>query len=314
MALKFQPPNIPGLVQQPSDLSGSIDNIFNAYLANKARQDQDKLLGLQLRDKYGVDPRMLSQEQLNRGFAGPTQYQQQGPVPPGQAPLGKSEILDQDPLVAAVQSYVQRKKTGEKSVLEKSQLELDKLREDIGFTKAKREEISAEQIFVDPDTGKQIRVPAGAKLIPREAKSAKADKSDIDRQIKSAENANFKSTRAVGLIDKIIPRVNAWSAGLGSLASFVPTSDPSDLKEDVKTLRAALAFGALQDIRDASKTGGALGAVSEKELSLLESVEASLETKQSPEQLIRNLKTVRGSFERIQKASRLDQLRLKAGR
>jgi GH24 family phage-related lysozyme (muramidase) len=46
------------------------------------------------------------------------------------------------------------------------------------------------------------------------------------------------------------------------------------------TLKSQIAFSVLQAMRDASKTGGALGAVSEKELALLENNLASLDPKQ----------------------------------
>lgn len=50
------------------------------------------------------------------------------------------------------------------------------------------------------------------------------------------------------------------------------------------SLKSQVAFSVLQAMRDASKTGGALGAVSEKELALLENNLAALDTAQSYEQ------------------------------
>jgi hypothetical protein len=63
-------------------------------------------------------------------------------------------------------------------------------------------------------------------------------------------------------------------------------------------------------MRDASKTGGALGAVSEKELTLLQSSIASLDTSQSAAQLAENLQAVYNHYDRFIKALELERQEL----
>jgi hypothetical protein len=65
-------------------------------------------------------------------------------------------------------------------------------------------------------------------------------------------------------------------------------------------------------MRDASKTGGALGAVSEKELALLESSIASLDTSQSAEQLAENLQKVYDHYNGFIEALELERQELQA--
>jgi hypothetical protein len=57
----------------------------------------------------------------------------------------------------------------------------------------------------------------------------------------------------------------------------------------VETIEANLAFSELQEMRAASPTGGALGQVSERELTFLKSAVKNLDQGQSPDQMRRNL-------------------------
>jgi len=78
-----------------------------------------------------------------------------------------------------------------------------------------------------------------------------------------------------------------WVAGydLAKLAPF--PSDAREMKTYVDTLQANLAFDRLQEMRDNSKTGGALGQVSNIELNLLQSSVSALDAGAGnfPEQL-----------------------------
>jgi len=75
----------------------------------------------------------------------------------------------------------------------------------------------------------------------------------------------------------------------GALLGVLPGTGAFDQKSTVDTLQADAAFTALQAMRDASPTGGALGQVSERELKLLSSNVRNLDHKQSPEQFRKNL-------------------------
>lgn len=114
-------------------------------------------------------------------------------------------------------------------------------------------------------------------------------------------NAVDSADRLIKKIDELIPRVSGKTVGAGSLISGIPGTDAKNFSADIKTLQANLAFQTLQSIREASKTGGALGAVSEKELALLESAVSSLDTAQDDKQFKKNLMEVRDSFERIKR-------------
>ena len=83
-------------------------------------------------------------------------------------------------------------------------------------------------------------------------------------------------------------------------------SDAKDTARNIETIKANVGFDKLQSMRDASKTGGALGQVSEMENRLLQSVLGSMEIDQKTPQLIENLKQVRTSLIKIREAAEID--------
>jgi hypothetical protein len=85
-----------------------------------------------------------------------------------------------------------------------------------------------------------------------------------------------------------------------SLFGFVPGTDAKNLNETLNTVKALIGFDALQKMREASPTGGALGNITEKELGYLQSVQGSLDTGQGTEQLVATLKRIQESFETLQ--------------
>jgi hypothetical protein len=102
------------------------------------------------------------------------------------------------------------------------------------------------------------------------------------------------------------------TAGLSGLLGNVPGTPGANLRATINTIKSNLAFDRLQAMRDASKTGGALGAVSEKELKLLESSIASLDTSQSAEQLAENLQKVYDHYNGFIEALELERQELQA--
>ena len=91
-------------------------------------------------------------------------------------------------------------------------------------------------------------------------------------------------------IDKVLPKINGWTTGLGSNLAGIKGSAAHDVQADIDTIRANVGFDRLQQMRDSSPTGGALGQVSEQENKLLQSVMGSLDAGQSSSQLSSNLR------------------------
>lgn len=72
----------------------------------------------------------------------------------------------------------------------------------------------------------------------------------------------------------------------------VPGSDAANAEALLGTLKSQVGFGVLQDMRNNSKTGGALGSVSDAEGKRLEANLAALDKAQSPEQYRAQLKKI----------------------
>lgn len=88
---------------------------------------------------------------------------------------------------------------------------------------------------------------------------------------------------------------SAWTTGfIGSALSKVPGTPAFDLGRTLDTLVASAGFETLQEMRDNSPTGGALGSITERELALLQATWSSLQQSQSKEQFEANL----GRFQR----------------
>ncbi len=80
--------------------------------------------------------------------------------------------------------------------------------------------------------------------------------------------------------------------GLWSMVPNRPGSASSNAQAQLETLKAQVAFQTLQDMRNASKTGGALGQVTERELAMLQNALVPLEQAQSYDQFEAALRDV----------------------
>lgn len=84
----------------------------------------------------------------------------------------------------------------------------------------------------------------------------------------------------------------------GSMArSVLPKGTAGySLKKDLETVESRFAFDALQAMRDASKTGGALGQVTERELDLLKAATAAIDPDMDHETFMRNVEEARQAY------------------
>lgn len=116
------------------------------------------------------------------------------------------------------------------------------------------------------------------------------------RQRNAADNAKS----VISFIDSAMPDVDGLTSGVGgAVLSNLPGTAARDLKAKIDTVKANIGFDRLQQMRQESPTGGALGQVAVKELDFLQSVRGSLDNWQSPAELKKNLGLVRKSYERF---------------
>lgn len=112
--------------------------------------------------------------------------------------------------------------------------------------------------------------------------------------------------------DSLVERANSFTTGFGgSLLSSIAGTPAYDLAQDTQTLLANSGFSELQEMRDNSPTGGALGSVAVQELGMLQAAQQNLLSSQSKEQYIRNLddymKIREGTSARLRAAAERDK-------
>lgn len=123
-------------------------------------------------------------------------------------------------------------------------------------------------------------------------RTAAADEKRAEKEAKQTQAADAAIASADRLISEVQDTkkmVSGMTAGAGALLSGVPLTESKDLSKRLSTIKANLGFDRLQQMRDASPTGGALGQVAVQELVALQSSIASLDQDQSPKQLKDNL-------------------------
>lgn len=142
------------------------------------------------------------------------------------------------------------------------------------------------ETIVNPDGTYSMRAitggPADMKIQQQQGKAAAADAAaarqadividDIDRAMALAKDYS------------LIP-----NTGFGAFGAKIPNTNASDLAKTLDSIKANVGFDKLQEMRRNSPTGAALGAVSDNENKLLQSVLGSLDQSQSEAQFLYNL-------------------------
>lgn len=118
----------------------------------------------------------------------------------------------------------------------------------------------------------------------------------------SSAYADERAQRNLQSVQELKGKIGNWTAGPGSALAMIPGTDARDFAAELDTLKANIAFGELTEMRAASKTGGALGQVSERELALLTATLGALDPGQSPENLRAQLDKIEQSIQRWQQA------------
>jgi hypothetical protein len=146
-------------------------------------------------------------------------------------------------------------------------------------------------------------VPARQELKQGESAGKKTGELETEKQfsqpkIKSSMDASFaKNDNVIAKIDEVLPKVDALTAGFaGKPISKISGTEANDVRATIDTIKANIGFAELQEMRNNSPTGGALGNIAVQEITYLQSTMANLETSQSPEQLRKNLKSVKNQI------------------
>lgn len=144
------------------------------------------------------------------------------------------------------------------------------------------------------DRGAPVAIPFQGGEVWQQQEAAKAA-ADVKE-----DAAGTKNDVVLQDLDRALSGIGnspALTTGVGAqLLGPVGGSAARDVNSLLDTVRANVGFAELQQMRDSSPTGGALGQVTEKEQKLLQSVLGSLDTAQSAQQLTENLKRLKNVY------------------
>ncbi len=108
-------------------------------------------------------------------------------------------------------------------------------------------------------------------------------------------------------VDRALSLINNFTAGAaGRVGQYVPGTDAYSLGQMLVTIKGNIGFDKLQEMRENSPTGGALGQVSNFELDNLQAVIGSLDQSQDPKVLAENLNRIKTVLaRRLERSKRL---------
>lgn len=171
-----------------------------------------------------------------------------------------------------------------------------KLREEIaalGPNATQEQIIAVASKYGSPDAVLRTLQSSADRQAAIEARRSLAEEKASEKKSEKEAKLGQQQEMAIGAVDRVInevkeakPLVGKLTAGFGgSTLSAIPGTEARDLQAKLTTIKANLGFDRLQQMRDASPTGGALGQVAVQELVALQSTVASLDQAQSPKQL-----------------------------
>ena len=168
---------------------------------------------------------------------------------------------------------------------EKAQLEAAQKERDAAF---KRELAAATAANRSALTGVQQQIAQQRLDDLKEKAAERTDKKDAAKQA-----ALSHAQKVLGDVAETNTLVKPANTGIvGKPTSFIPGTDAYNLNQRLLTLKANLGFDRLQQMRDASPTGGALGQVAVQELQALQATVGSLEIGQDSRELAKNLSKI----------------------
>lgn len=153
--------------------------------------------------------------------------------------------------------------------------------------------LNQEQQLQDVRTQGAITQAAGTAAAEAEAKDA----SQRPKRIQQYRQALTAAGNVETSLDKALGLLSPYSTGfVGARSRGIEGSPSYNLASELETIKANLGFDRLQQMRDSSPTGGALGAIAVQELVALQSTIANLDPNQSEEQIRANLDRVKTHY------------------
>lgn len=295
MASQFDTNTVEGLKQMAQALQGTDPElgyqVMQRAQAMELEQAKTKTQAAQTLTQEAQAAKYLAEEgKILRGEAKDEQLRAElASLPPEADDKAVESIVRKYGKPDDIFKTLERKSTAEANRIAKAELEREK---------AEQREIEKQR---DRDFKQQmaaISASARSSMTSVQRELAEQRLSDLkskqtDKEEKKEASKQFAINHANKVIDDVTAAkslVSGTTTGLvGAGSSFVPGTDAYNLKQRLLTIKANLGFDRLQQMRDASPTGGALGQVAVQELQALQATVGSLELGQTRQELQQNL-------------------------
>lgn len=167
--------------------------------------------------------------------------------------------------------------------------------------------------IIDPSQTTPVAGVGGEQALPVAADvDLAAEKAAAQQQAKAEAEREFNQPKALAKLNaakqsasNVLDAIANAKAGTGALTTGllgaatrgIAGTPAFDLAKTVETVKANLGFDRLQQMRDNSPTGGALGQVAVQELNALQATVANLDTAQSTDQMLAGLDKVERHYQ-----------------
>lgn len=143
-----------------------------------------------------------------------------------------------------------------------------------------------------------VQAPPGNTITPEQRAKIEAARPQQTQATTGALNNLQNSLNEISRLEKQPGLSNITGPTMGRLPNI--RGEATNAQANLDTLKSQVGVEMLQAMRDASKTGGAVGQVTEKEWPILQNQFGALQQSQTTAEFRKNLKTVRGTMERMQ--------------
>lgn len=167
----------------------------------------------------------------------------------------------------------------------------------------KKYETDTEIILYNPSDGSIVNRQKKDVLEGAKQKAIGAAEGQIEAERPAAESravASISKAESVSSVARRLASHAGLNAATGPISSQLPTfsKQTANFETEIETLKNKVFVSALQEMRELSKTGGALGSITENEIKLLQNSIQNLDLSQGEENLRANLQQLAKDFDR----------------
>jgi len=288
MASQYDTNTVEGLKQMAAALQGSDPELGFQVMQRAQAMELEKAKTLTQEAQAGKA--LAEQGKILRGEAKDEQLRAElASLPPEADDKAVEDVVRKYGKPDDIFKTLERRSTAEANRIAKAELEREKAEQ--RAIEKQRDQDFKQQMAAMSAAARSSMTGVQRELAEQRLSDLKSKQTD--KEEKKEASKQFAVNHANKVIDDVTAAkslVSGTTTGLvGAGSSFVPGTDAYNLKQRLLTIKANLGFDRLQQMRDASPTGGALGQVAVQELQALQATVGSLELGQTRQELQQNL-------------------------